>query len=60
MFVKGNRHDSPLLREHIKNMKANKKLNALKYKKSKHFKQYFMADAGYDGKENLKTLIDNG
>ena len=57
-FVKGNKNDSPLLREHIEK-KANM-INGNKYKKNKRYKRYFMADAGYDSKESRNILEELG
>lgn len=57
-FVKGNRNDGPLLREHINEMTFN--TNTKKYINSNRFKQTFMADAGYDCIENVTLLKEKG
>lgn len=57
-FVKGNKNDSPLLREHLNEMTFNP--NTKKYINNNRYKQTFMADAGYDGIKNRTLLKEKG
>ena len=54
-FVKGNLHDSPLIKKHFEEIK-----NSLDKKEEHKTKKYFMADAGYDSKENRSFLQNKG
>ena len=56
--VKGNQHDSPLLREHFQEIKS--KTNSLKMSKNNRYKPYFLADKGYDSKESTSLLKSHG
>lgn len=47
-------YDSPLLPKIINNFSVN--CNTFKYKNHNRFKQYFLADAGYDSKYNIKLI----
>ena len=54
----GNRYDSPILPKAINNLVIN--CNTKKYAKHNRFKQYFLADSGYDSKNNQKILKKKG
>jgi transposase len=51
---KGNKYDSTLLNKNINNKMIN--TNTKKYSKNNRYKQYFLADKGYDSKENIMKL----
>lgn len=53
-----NKHDSPLLPNAIN--KINIDCNTKKYQFNNRYKQYFLADSGYDSKNNYKLLINKG
>ena len=53
-----NNYDSPLLPATIDKRIIN--CNTKKYSNHNRFKQYLLADSGYDSKENNKKLVDNG
>lgn len=53
-----NKYDSTLLRKVVDNMYYDPNPN--KYKNTNKYKQYFLADSGYDSKENIKYLEDKG
>ncbi len=55
---RGNKHDSPLLPNVVNSCVIN--TNTKKYSKHNRFKQYFLADSGYDSKNNHKILVNKG
>ena len=57
-FCAGNCNDSPMLRKHLTEMKFN--TNTKKYINNHRYKQYFLADAGYDSKESMEMLKEKG
>lgn len=54
----GHNYDSPLLPNVVNNCVIN--TNTKKYSKHNRFKQYFLADSGYDSKNNHNILINKG
>lgn len=55
---KGNKHDSVLFEDNINNFLYDP--NTLKYKKCHRYKQYFLADSGYDSKKINEILENKG
>ena len=53
-----NKYDSTLLPNIINNMMVDPQ--TMKYKKANKYKQYFLADKGYDSKENKELLSSKG
>lgn len=51
-------YDSPILPKAIKNIVIN--CNTKKYSNHNRFKQYFLADSGYDSKNNIKIVSKLG
>jgi hypothetical protein len=54
----GNKYDSPLLPNAINNIVTN--CNTYKYRNHNRYKQYILADKGYDSKNNFKILQEKG
>ena len=54
----GNIHDNSFIEEHMKNMYVI--TNTKKYMYSNRYKQYMLADKGYDSKNVRKILTENG
>jgi hypothetical protein len=54
----GNKYDSPLLPEVVDKCVIN--CNTEKYTNHNRYKQYFLADSGYDSKQNHIKLINKG
>lgn len=57
-ICKGNESDSPLLREHFKELKIDTRSE--KMSKNNRYKPYLMADAMYDAKESREILKNKG
>lgn len=59
IFIKtGNLNDSPMLREHVDNLKID--LKTSKLKNSNRYKQYFLADGIYNSPKNVNFLKERG
>lgn len=54
----GNKYDSTLLPDAINKLTI--KCNTKKYQNHNRYKQYFLADSGYDSKKNYNLLIKKG
>ena len=58
MIKTGNLNDSPMLREHLTNLKIDIKTKELK--NNNRYKQYFLADGIYNSTKNINFLKEKG